>query len=176
VPTRPPGRSNRGQDRAFASPLAPTCYKSGGRGRNPSFPSHQPHWGFRFLLLLCVCRESRGAGAPPPCRTEEEQVGRRAAAGAVLLGIARGREGLDQSPQGKKEPFASGKEPDWSRDQGAVVNAYATRNAYTASPSTPSRPRLHRRPDVSASSILFTSSPPWFLRCVLPAALGCTAV
>jgi hypothetical protein len=134
-------------------------------GQNPTCPSHQPHWGFRFLLLLCVCHERSGEGAPPPRRAEEEQVGRRAAAGD-----RRGREGPNQSPQGRKESFASGKEPDRSRDQDAVVNAYA------APPSTPSRPRLHRRPDVSTASVLFTFSPPWLLRCVEPAALGCAAV
>jgi hypothetical protein len=143
--------------------------------RNPRCPSHQPHWGFRFLLLLCVSRERREEGAPLPHRAEEEQVGCRAAAGALLLGYARGREGPDQSLQGRKEPFASGKEPDQSRDQGAVVKAYTTGNTYTAPPSTSTRPRLHRRPDVSAVSVLFTSSPPWLLRCVEPAVLGCAA-
>jgi hypothetical protein len=47
-------------------------------------------------------------------------------------------------------------EPDRSRDQGAVVNAYVAVNVYAAPPSTPSRPQLHRRPDVSAMVAFFT--------------------
>jgi hypothetical protein len=43
-------------------------------------------------------------------------------------------------------------------------------------PPSPSRPRLHCRPNVSAAAAHFTSSPPWSLLCVEPAALGCAVV
>jgi hypothetical protein len=80
-----------------------------GGGRNPRCPSHQPHWGFRFFLLQCVCRERRGEGALPLRCAEEEQEGRRATTGAPLLGTAmdmRGRtsrheEGRSRSRRGR---------------------------------------------------------------------------
>jgi hypothetical protein len=173
VPTRLPRRSNRGQDGAFASPLTLPWYKSG-RGAKPQVPKPPTPLGFSFLSSpVCVPREEgrRGAAATL-CRGGARRASRhhrRAAAGD-----RHGHEGPDQSPRGRKEPFASGKEP--GRGQGTIVNAYATGNAYSAPPSTLSRPRLHRRPDVSAASILFTSSPPWLLCGVEPAALGCAAM
>jgi hypothetical protein len=48
VPTRPPGRSNRGQDEAFASPHAPPWYKSG-RGTKPQVPKPPTPLGFSLL-------------------------------------------------------------------------------------------------------------------------------
>jgi hypothetical protein len=58
-----------------------------------------------------------------------------------------------------------GEKPGQSKDQSAAVNIYA------APLSTPSRARLHRRPDVSAPRPSSSSLPPRMLSCVGPATL-----
>jgi hypothetical protein len=52
-----------------------------------------------------------------------------------------------------RRPSAWGEKPGQSKDQSAAVNIYATPS------STPSRPRLHRRPDVSAPQPSSSSLP-----------------
>jgi hypothetical protein len=84
---------------------------------------------------------------------EEEQVGRRVAANALLLGNACGREEPNQSPREREEPSASKGEPGQSRKQDAAVNTD------DAPPSSSSRRRLHRRPDVSRSATLSSHAP-----------------
>jgi hypothetical protein len=81
-----------------------------------------------------------------------------------------------QSPRGKKRrSSALGKKPDRSRDQDGAVNIYAAVNIYTdvnvyvavntyaTPPSTPSRPRLHRHPNMSALQPSSSSLPPCLL-------------
>jgi hypothetical protein len=89
----------------------------------------------------------REKGAPPLCQAEEEQVeGQDAADARRPRLLSQGKE---------RRPSALRKEPNRSKD-----SRVAAWNAYAAPPATPSRPRLHRRPDVRAAPILFTSSPP----------------
>jgi hypothetical protein len=57
-------------------------------------------------------------------------------------------------------PSVWGEKPGQSKDQGATVNIYVT------PPSTLSRPRLHRQPDVSAPQPSSSSLPHWMLSCV----------
>jgi hypothetical protein len=79
----------------------------------------------------------RGAGA-----------GRR---GCTSAAVGAPRPGAAPVAARKEGASALEEEPDRSRDQGATVKAYAV------PPSTPSWPRLHRRPDVSAAVAIFPS-------------------
>jgi hypothetical protein len=76
VPTRPLERSNRRQDRAFASPHPPSWYKSG-RGAKPSRAQATNPIGVFSSFISCECAVRGGEkGAPPLRRAEEEQVRR----------------------------------------------------------------------------------------------------
>jgi hypothetical protein len=146
VPPRPPGQSKPGQPGVFAATLAASGFKGKGRLR-PGCPSHQPLWVFSFFFSRECGVRGREKGAPPLCQAEEEQVeGQDAADARRPRLLSQGKE---------RRPSALRKEPNRSKD-----SRVAAWNAYAAPPATPSRPRLHRRPDVRAAPILFTSSPP----------------
>jgi hypothetical protein len=65
------------------------------------------------------------------------------------------------SPRGKeRRPSALGKEPDRSWNIYAAVNVYIAVNTFATPPSTPSRPLLHRRPNVRTLRPSSSSLPP----------------
>jgi hypothetical protein len=141
--------------------------KRGGRQR-ASRPSYQPHWGFPFPLLLRGRHEREeeggvaaapGRGGTRPHRHNDDAPGEERATAAAR------RE--------RKEPGTRSREhgPEL-RETFAGVNTYSTGNAYTAlntiatPPTTPSRPRLHRRPTVSTARPIHSLLPPWSSSCV----------
>jgi hypothetical protein len=116
-------------------------------------PGHEPPAGLPpfslgiFPIPLFHCREGRrgkrggggGSAATAPCR------GYRGAAGVQEAGA---EEGPLRDDDARRE--------EQSEDTAAAHH-------YTAPSSSPSRPRLHRRPNVSAAVAVFTSPLPWSL-------------
>jgi hypothetical protein len=77
-------------------------------------------------------------------RREEGGAAHRVATGAQRPEAVRGRRELELSPSGKDVRVEQ------SRKQSFAVNAYAE-------PSSPNRPHLHRRPNVSAANLCSSS-------------------
>jgi hypothetical protein len=89
-------------------------------------------------------RKGRGEGG-----VGEKEGGAGERGCAVTPPMRQGRR-PHPSPQGKqRRPSTLGKEPDRSRNIYAAVNVYVAMNTFATPPSTPSRSRLHRRPNVS---------------------------
>jgi hypothetical protein len=105
-----------------------------------------PCWGFPLSLVSAAARGQGSGGG-------EERFGCRVAADMPLLGNACEREEPDQSPRERKNLYASEGKPVQSRKQDDAVNTD------DVPPSSSSRRRLHRRPDVSRPAALSSHVP-----------------
>jgi hypothetical protein len=131
-----------------------------GGGLRPGRPSHQPPLG--FSLSSSPVRAPREGGrrgrrrCVEPRRDAATPEHRRRAKDGDHNRRLEGRRG--GRPRWGKEPSRSG-------NIHAAKDAYITVNIFATPPSTPSWPRLHRRPNVSTAAANFLSPPPCSLSC-----------
>jgi hypothetical protein len=109
------------------------------------------------VLPLFSVRHRKGRGEGE-VREKEGGAGERS---RVVTPLRRQCRRPHPSPRGKERRLSAlGKEPGRSRNIYAAVNVYVAVNTFATPPSTPSRPRLHRRPNVSTPQPSSSSLPP----------------
>jgi hypothetical protein len=133
--TCPARRIARGTgDKSPEPPAASLQNPQAGESRTPS---HQPHWGF-LLSIVSVCAWKEGERSAPPPRRAGKGRSRERGAGSEEPELRKTTAGVDIYTAG---------------------NAYIALNIFATPPSTPSRPRLHRRPTVSTARPIYSLLP-----------------
>jgi hypothetical protein len=103
-------------------------------------PSHQPHWGF-LLSIISACAGKEGERSAPPLRR-----------------AGKGRSGNEEPGARSREQGPELRKTIAGVDIYTAGSAYIALNIFATPPTTPSRPRLHRRPTVSTARPIY--SPP----------------